>query len=103
MTTRRVAGMRGRSRFVRDARTDGTCDVGGAPVRNFSRRSKMGKKGKAERKPKQRAQQQAPRPGQDAFGESGERSAYSGQAPRGDAFGESGQRSAQQGRAQQQP
>ncbi len=36
----------------------------------------MGKKGKAERKPKQRAQQQAPRPGQDAFGESGERSAY---------------------------
>jgi hypothetical protein len=64
----------------------------------------MGKKGKAERKPKQRAQQQqAPRPGQDAFGESGERSAYSGQAPRGDAFGESGQRSAQPGRAQQQP
>jgi hypothetical protein len=63
----------------------------------------MGKKGKAERKPKQRAQQQAPRPGQDAFGESGERSAYSGQAQRGDAFGESGQRSAQPGRAQQQP
>lgn len=62
----------------------------------------MGKKGKAERKPKQRAEQ-APRPGQDAFGESGERSAYPGQAARGDAFGESGERSAQPGRAQQQP
>jgi hypothetical protein len=62
----------------------------------------MGKKGKAERKPKQRAEQQAPRPGQDAFGEAGERSAYTGQAQRGDAFGESGERSAQPGRAQQQ-
>ena len=61
----------------------------------------MGKKGKAERKPKQ-ADQQAPRPGQDAFGESGERSAYQGQtSSRGDAFGETSERSAQPGRAQQ--
>lgn len=61
----------------------------------------MGKKGKASRKPKQRAEQQAPRPGQDAFGESSERSAYQGQAARSDAFGETSQRSAQPGRAQQ--
>ncbi len=61
----------------------------------------MGKKGKAERKPKQRAEQQAPRPGQDAFGEQSERSAYQGQAARGDAFGETSERSAQPGRAQQ--
>ena len=62
----------------------------------------MGKKGKAERKPKQRAEQQTPRPGQDAFGESGERSAYQGQtSSRGDAFGETSERSAQPGRAQQ--
>ena len=61
----------------------------------------MGKKGKAERKPKQRAEQQALRPGQDAFGEQGERSAYQGQAARGDAFGETSQRSAQPGRAPQ--
>ena len=60
----------------------------------------MGKKGKAERKPKQ-ADQQAPRPGQDAFGESGERSAYQGQGSRSDAFGETSERSAQPGRAQQ--
>ena len=61
----------------------------------------MGKKGKAERKPKNRAEQQTPRPGQDAFGEQSERSAYQGQAARGDAFGESSQRSAQPGRGQQ--
>ena len=60
----------------------------------------MGKKGKAERKPKQRAEQQATH-GQDAFGEQSERSAYQGQASRGDAMGESGQRSAQPGRPQQ--
>ena len=61
----------------------------------------MGKKGKAERKPKQQGEQ-APRPGQDAFGEADERSAYTGQTARGDAFGETGERSAQPGRAQQQ-
>jgi hypothetical protein len=61
----------------------------------------MGKKGKLERKPKQRAEQ-TPRPGQDAFGETSERSSYAGQAPRGDAFGEAGERSGQPGRAQQQ-
>jgi hypothetical protein len=61
----------------------------------------MGKKGKAQRKPKQ-GETQAPRPGQDAFGESSERSAYQGQSQqRADAFGETSQRSAQPGRAQQ--
>lgn len=60
----------------------------------------MGKKGKAQRKPA-RAQQQAPRPGQDAFGEADERSAYPGQSQRPDAFGESSERSGQPGRAQQ--
>jgi hypothetical protein len=60
----------------------------------------MGKKGKAQRKPA-RAQQQATRPGQDAFGEADERSAYPGQSQRPDAFGEASERSAQPGRAQQ--
>ena len=60
----------------------------------------MGKKGKAQRKPARA--QQAPRPGQDAFGEANERSAYSGQAQRSDAFGEANERSTQPGRAQQQ-
>lgn len=53
----------------------------------------MGKKGKAQRKPA-RAQQQAARPGQDAFGEADERSAYPGQSQRSDAMGETNQRSA---------
>ncbi|MBR7838543.1 hypothetical protein KDL01_35075 [Actinospica durhamensis] len=60
----------------------------------------MGKKGKAQRKPA-RAQQQATRPGQDAFGEAEERSAYPGKSQQSDAFGEAGERSAQPGRAQQ--
>ena len=63
----------------------------------------MGKKGNAARKPKQQRAEQATRPGQDAFGESGERSALNtGQSSRGDAFGETSERSAQPGRAQQQ-
>ena len=61
----------------------------------------MGKKGKASRKPKQRAEQEATRPGQNAFGEAAERAAYQGQAARSDAFGETAQRSAQPGRAPQ--
>ena len=60
----------------------------------------MGKKGKAQRKPKQDAQMSG-RPGQDAFGEASERSAYQGQTSRSDAFGEPSERSAQPGRAQQ--
>ena len=61
----------------------------------------MGKKGKAQRKPA-RAQQQAARPGQDAFGEADERSAYPGQSQRSDAMGETSERSAQPGRGQGQ-
>jgi hypothetical protein len=61
----------------------------------------MGKKGKAQRKPKQ-GEQQAPRPGQDAFGEADERSASPGQSQRSDAMGETSERSAQPGRGQGQ-
>jgi hypothetical protein len=61
----------------------------------------MGKKGKAQRKPARAQQQQATRPGQDAFGEADERSAMTGQSQRSDAFGEAGERS-MPGRAQGQ-
>ena len=62
----------------------------------------MGKKGNAARKPKQQRAEQATRPGQDAFGEADERSAYPGQSQRSDAMGETSERSAQPGRGQGQ-
>ena len=63
----------------------------------------MGKKGKAERKPKQRAEQQAPRPGQDAFGESGERSAQPGRAQQQAGRGQQPQQQQRAKRPGQQP